>query len=221
MNYQDTWEVDEQGNKFVFTVEMKRRLDQKGLPIEPESLGQLKVVKRTPAPQAQEARPAPVAISEPDVIQIDPESGKYIGMLKWYNPARGYGFISRGGGEDIFFHKTSTIGDPTELDEGQSVLYDVEDRPKGPEATEVEPYIEKTSTVEEPTELDEEQAVESDAEERADDSETTEIEPNNDEASTIGTPTEFDAGQTVVSDIEERPDSSDNPEVESDTNNTD
>ena len=220
MNYKDTWEVDEQGNKFVFTVEMKRRLDQQGLPLEPESLEQLKVVKSTPRPKAQKARPAPVAISEPDVIQIDPESGKYIGMLKWYNPARGYGFISRGGGEDIFFHKTSTIGDPTELDEGQSVLYDVEDRPKGPEATEVEPYIEKTSTVEEPTELDEEQAVESDAEERADDSETTEIEPNNDEASTIGTPTEFDAGQTVVSDIEERPDSSDNPEVESDTNNT-
>jgi CspA family cold shock protein len=81
--------------------------------------------------------PAP---TEPEIIQIDPETGKYIGSLKWYNASRGYGFISRGAGEDIFFHKTSTIGNPEEIAEGQSVLYDVEERNKGPEATEVEPY---------------------------------------------------------------------------------
>lgn len=141
MNFKDTWAVDEDGNKFVFTVAMKRRLHNSGLPIEPESLKELAVEPPTVSTSNQETdAPAPQSISEPEVIQIDPESGKYLGTLKWYNPARGYGFISRGGGEDIFFHKTSTIGDPTELDEGQWLLYDVEERSKGPEATDVEPY---------------------------------------------------------------------------------
>jgi CspA family cold shock protein len=141
MNYTDTWAEDESGKKFVFTVEMKRKLAKAGLPIEPESLGQLNDY-HPPAivPTETQAEP-PKTVNEPEVIQIDPETGKYLGTLKWYNPARGYGFISRGGGEDIFFHKTSTIGDPTELQEGQWVLYDVEERNKGPEATEVEPYV--------------------------------------------------------------------------------
>jgi CspA family cold shock protein len=140
MNYTDTWAEDEQGNKFVFTVELKRSLAKAGLPIDPSSLSEL---DRTPRSQAATSAPPPAqaaAPSEPDMIQIDPETGKYIGSLKWYNASRGYGFIARGGGEDIFFHKTSTIGDPADLNEGQSVLYDVEDRNKGPEATEVEPY---------------------------------------------------------------------------------
>ncbi len=140
MNYADTWEVNEDGNKFVFTVEMKRRLAKAGLPIEVESLKELGQVP-VPTPQSSPApKPQAVTPSEPEMIQIDPETGKYIGSLKWYNASRGYGFISRGAGEDIFFHKTSAIGDPEEMAEGQGVLYDVEERNKGPEATEVEPY---------------------------------------------------------------------------------
>ena len=140
MNYSDTWDVDEQGNKFVFTVELKRRLDRAGLPIEVASLKEIEgqVEPRQEKPPQRVARDTQVR--EPKEIQIDPATGKYIGTLKWYNPARGYGFISRGGGEDIFFHKTSTVGDPTDLDEGQWILYDVEERNKGPEATEVEPF---------------------------------------------------------------------------------
>ena len=142
MNYSDTWAVDENGNRFVFTVEMKRRLAEAGLAIEPENLKELGEAppqgrpRQEPAP-AQREKPSVVV---PEVIQIDPGTGKYIGTLKWYNPSRGYGFIARGGGEDIFFHKTSSITEPTELEEGQWLLYDVEERNKGPEATEVEPY---------------------------------------------------------------------------------
>lgn len=143
MNYKDTWAEDEEGNRFVFTVEMKRRLAKAGLPIEPESLRELKEeIKTTQAvapPQEKESRTT--TFEEPETIQIDPATGKYLGKLKWYSSARGYGFISRGGGEDIFFHKTNTIGDPLEMQEGQWLLYDVEERPKGPEATEVEPYL--------------------------------------------------------------------------------
>ena len=141
MNFTDTWAVDENGNKFVFTVEMKRKLAKAGLPVEPGSLKQLADFRPPPPPEKVRDVEQPKTVNEPDVIQIDPETGKYLGTLKWYNPARGYGFISRGGGEDIFFHKTSTIGDPTELQEGQWLLYDVEERTKGPEATEVEPYF--------------------------------------------------------------------------------
>lgn len=144
MNYRDTWAEDEEGNRFVFTVEMKRALAKAGLPIEAQSLKELKsdvrpqVVQSTVKPKAT---PEPVTeISEPEIIQIDPESGKYLGTLKWYNSSRGYGFISRGGGEDIFFHKSSTTIDPEKLSEGQWLLYDVEERSKGPEATDVEPY---------------------------------------------------------------------------------
>ena len=139
MNYQDTWDDDKDGNQFVFTVEMKRKLDKAGLPIEAEYIDQL-----------QDAAPIPVqkgpssgqgsSVEAPEAIQIDPETGKYIGKLKWYNPSRGYGFLARGGGEEIFFHKTSCLQDPANLDEGQWVLYDVEERQKGPEATEVEVY---------------------------------------------------------------------------------
>ncbi|MFN2187600.1 MAG: cold shock domain-containing protein [Candidatus Promineifilaceae bacterium] len=139
-NYSDTWAEDEDGNRFVFTVEQKRKLASAGLPLEVEYLEDLG------SPPAPASRPAEEqkkedSFKQPELIQIDPETGKYIGRLKWYNPIRGYGFISRGGGEDIFFHKTSTIGNPDEFEEGQWVLYDVEDRPKGPEAAEVEPYL--------------------------------------------------------------------------------
>lgn len=139
MNFRDQWATDDEGNKFVFTVEMQRKLHKQGLPVEPESLAELN--EQLPTPQQtsfeeeQDEEP-----KVPDTIQIDPETGKYLGRLKWYNPSRGYGFIARGGGEDIFFHKTGAIVSPTELSEGQWVLYDVEQRKKGPEATEVEAY---------------------------------------------------------------------------------
>ena len=161
MNYKDSWVTKENGDRFVFTVEMQRRLDEAGLPIEPDYLDQLPDV---PAPTARQSAPASSSytpssytpssyasasaeparndndFAEPETIQIDPETGKYIGRMKWYNDSRGYGFIARGGGEDIFFHKSAVISDPAGLDEGQWVLYDIEEKKKGPEATEVEPY---------------------------------------------------------------------------------
>lgn len=149
MSYKDQWATNENGEQFLFTVEMQRRLDQAGLPIEPASLSQLteRVAVRpsySPPPPRQQSHDhgddADTTFAEPLTIQIDPQTGKYLGRLKWYNVKKGYGFIVRGAGEEIFFHKSSTVGEPEELQEGQWVLYDVEETRKGLEATEIEPY---------------------------------------------------------------------------------
>ncbi|MBE2221005.1 MAG: cold shock domain-containing protein [Anaerolineae bacterium] len=152
MNFKDRWEKDENGEAFVFTVEMQRRLSQAGLPITPANLAQLNITPQAPSPQAESsysaapepASPRPAAEPKEDLntfdIQIDPQTGKYIGRMKWYNPKKGYGFLVRGAGEEIFFHKSSTVGRPEDLKEGEWVLYDIEETKKGPEATEIEPY---------------------------------------------------------------------------------
>lgn len=163
MNYKDQWATDEDGNQFVFTVEMQRRLEEAGLPIEPASLADLDFATPAfPSPQTttnysraesasgtQDSASQDSASEEefemPDTIQIDPQTGKYIGRMKWYNSQKGYGFIMRGGGEEIFFHKSNTTHDPDQIQEGQWVLYDVEETRKGPEATDVEPYSGDTS----------------------------------------------------------------------------
>ncbi len=153
MNFKDRWEKNENGEDFVFTVEMQRRLSQTGLPIDPANLTQIEITPSpvstpTPAPATKswetpsESRSIPESKEEfaPFTIQIDPQTGKYIGRMKWYNPKKGYGFLVRGGGEEIFFHKSSTVGRPEDLKEGEWVLYDIEETKKGPEATEIEPY---------------------------------------------------------------------------------
>ncbi len=63
------------------------------------------------------------------------------GTVKWFNAAKGYGFIARqGGGKDLFVH-FSSIQDPSDgyrsLNEGDQVEFDVEEGQKGPQATNV------------------------------------------------------------------------------------
>jgi cold shock protein len=149
MNFKDQWATDTEGNQFLFTVEMQRRLADAGLPVEPESLSQLDNGRsRSDSREQQTSRgPAPKASSRSDegfaaplTLQIDPQTGKYIGRVKWYNDRKGYGFIVRTADEEIFFHKSSSTFNLDELVEGQWVMYDVEETKKGPEATEVEPY---------------------------------------------------------------------------------
>ncbi len=149
MNFKDRWEKDENGEDFIFTVEMQRRLSQAGLPVDPANLSQLDIVPQAPKQTSDTSWQSTESVddaSEPTEdlntfdIQIDPQTGKYIGRMKWYNPKKGYGFLVRGAGEEIFFHKSSTVGRPEELKEGEWVLYDIEETRKGPEATEIEPY---------------------------------------------------------------------------------
>ncbi len=148
MKFKDQWATDESGNQFIFTVEMQKQLNAAGLPIEPASLAQIEGVAPVARPERVETKSRPetqqksddIDFTEPTSIQIDPMTGKYIGRMKWYNAKKGYGFLVRGGGEEIFFHKSGAVGEPTEIAEGAWVLYDVEETRKGPEATEIESY---------------------------------------------------------------------------------
>jgi len=61
------------------------------------------------------------------------------GKVKWFNPTKGFGFIEREDKEkDVFVH-TSAVKDAgmNSLEEGQEVTFDVEDGPKGPNATNI------------------------------------------------------------------------------------
>ncbi|HEX8949699.1 MAG TPA: cold-shock protein [Dissulfurispiraceae bacterium] len=60
------------------------------------------------------------------------------GTVKWFNEAKGFGFITRENGGDVFVHY-SAIQDSgfKSLTEGQSVSFDVIDGPKGPKAANV------------------------------------------------------------------------------------
>ncbi|MBU1660320.1 MAG: cold-shock protein [Chloroflexi bacterium] len=67
-------------------------------------------------------------------------SEKIIGTVKWFNGSKGYGFIEREGGEDVFVHFSAIQGAGyRNLEEGQRVEFSVENGPKGLQATEVVP----------------------------------------------------------------------------------
>ena len=65
-------------------------------------------------------------------------SERITGTVKWFNGSKGYGFIEREEGDDVFVHYSSIQGDGyRNLEEGQQVEFSVEQGPKGLQAANV------------------------------------------------------------------------------------
>ena len=65
------------------------------------------------------------------------------GKVKWFNNVKGYGFIGRNDGPDVFIHYSAILSDGYRtLKEGDSVEFEIVQGPKGPQASSVEKQTE-------------------------------------------------------------------------------
>ena len=61
------------------------------------------------------------------------------GTVKWFNAEKGYGFITREDGSDVFVHFSAINGEGYKtLEEGQSETFDIEESDRGPQAVNVD-----------------------------------------------------------------------------------
>ena len=66
------------------------------------------------------------------------ESERYLGTVKWFNADKGYGFLAREGGPDVFVHHSAIQSEGYRtLAEGQQVEFSIEQDVKGPKAANV------------------------------------------------------------------------------------
>jgi len=120
MNYRDTIVTcQECGKQFVFTVEKQRQMAERG--------------QKVVIPDLCDACRQQVKYG-----------GKLHGQIKWFDLGKGYGFVIQDDGSEIFVHRSGVpltdSGDLPRLEEGQQVLYEVMDTPKGHQAVQVRPY---------------------------------------------------------------------------------
>ncbi len=109
------------GEEFIFGVEQQRALAAKG----------------------EVEEPALCPVCEPRSEEIKGESTKLSGQVKWFSIRRGYGFITRDDGGDVFVHYSGIEGEDFKaLFEGQKVRFDVIEEPRGPKAINVVPQDE-------------------------------------------------------------------------------
>jgi CspA family cold shock protein len=64
------------------------------------------------------------------------------GKVKWFNNAKGYGFIGRDDGPDVFVHYSAIVGEGYRtLQEGEAVEFEIGQGPKGPQAANVKKVV--------------------------------------------------------------------------------
>ncbi len=69
---------------------------------------------------------------------MDEEAAVPDGTVKWFSNEKGYGFIEREGGDDVFVHFSQIEQDGYKtLEQGQKVTFEVTEGPKGPQAADV------------------------------------------------------------------------------------
>lgn len=63
---------------------------------------------------------------------------QYEGVVRWFNNAKGFGFLGRDGGSDVFCHYSAILSDGFKaLKEGEPVEFDIVEGEKGPQADQV------------------------------------------------------------------------------------
>jgi cold shock CspA family protein len=73
----------------------------------------------------------------PDEAQADEETPRERGRVKWFDAEKGYGFLVRPTGDDLFVHHSEVQGDPSELSPNGEVEYEVGRNDRGPNARRV------------------------------------------------------------------------------------
>lgn len=94
------------------------------------------------SPKAKSSKPKPQKADKPSKPSKPKSTGgkREEGEVKWFNVSKGFGFISRENGEEIFVHFRSILGEGRRsLRDGQRVSFVVADSDKGMQAEEVEP----------------------------------------------------------------------------------
>jgi len=90
----------------------------------------------TTVPVATAVEPAVEPASEAKEAPV-PESDREQGRVKWFDPEKGYGFLVRPTGDDLFVHHSEVEGDPSDLEPGGEVEYVVGRNDRGPNARSV------------------------------------------------------------------------------------
>lgn len=64
---------------------------------------------------------------------------QFTGKVRWFNPSKGYGFLGRDGGADVFVHYTAIQnGDFRSIKEGEPVSFEITEGVHGPQASQVQ-----------------------------------------------------------------------------------
>lgn len=136
MTYRDTRVTcDKCGEEFILTVEEQRK---RGATVEEGTTNVCYTCQggkpRSPDSGPRREQRSPDTGQGQEQLSLEPGQG----AVKWYDPEKGYGFLVRHTGDEVFFHRTSVIEeDHRLLVEGARVTYELGETDKGPQATNV------------------------------------------------------------------------------------